>query len=49
MERNEELSVNEPNVNTISEIPSRPFKLTMEVPLFLVMVGFSLIGIYFLK
>lgn len=38
------ITEDEPNINTVSELPGRPFSLTMEVPLFLVMLSLSLAG-----
>lgn len=38
----EQLTERDPNINTISEIPARKFAITMEFPLFLVMMGMSL-------
>lgn len=40
----EQLTERDPNINTISEIPARKFAITMEFPLFLVMMGMSLCG-----
>lgn len=34
------------NINTISELPGKPFSITMEVPLFLTMLAMSLSGTY---
>ncbi|KAJ8717304.1 hypothetical protein PYW08_005703 [Mythimna loreyi] len=45
-DQNEEggLTESNPNVNTISELPAKKFTITMEFPLFIVMMGMSLCG-----
>ncbi|KAJ8717954.1 hypothetical protein PYW07_005884 [Mythimna separata] len=44
-ENEERLTESNSNVNTISELPGRRFAITMEFPLFIVMMGMSLSGV----
>ncbi|KAG7301503.1 hypothetical protein JYU34_014470 [Plutella xylostella] len=45
MTQNEDrLTESNDRINTISELPGRPFRLTMEVPLFTIMLAFALSG-----
>ncbi|CAH0590195.1 unnamed protein product [Chrysodeixis includens] len=41
---NERLSEDNANVNTISEVPGKRYGITMEFPMFLIMLGISLAG-----
>ncbi|KAL4704399.1 hypothetical protein ACJJTC_005753 [Scirpophaga incertulas] len=43
-ENEERLTESNSNVNTISELPGRPFSITVELPLFLTMLGLALSG-----
>uniref|UniRef100_A0A2A4JNQ2 Major facilitator superfamily (MFS) profile domain-containing protein n=1 Tax=Heliothis virescens TaxID=7102 RepID=A0A2A4JNQ2_HELVI len=43
-EDEEQLTESNPTVNTISELPGKKFAITMEFPLFVVMMGMSLSG-----
>ncbi|CAH2267017.1 proton-coupled folate transporter-like [Pararge aegeria] len=43
-QENESITESDPNVNSVCETPSRPYRITMEFPLFFTMLSFSLSG-----